>query len=645
MKKLENYFNKIRKKFSKSNNISLYKFKKNNSKHRDMKKIFREIYSLLSQEFKRTKQNIKHFDIKSWKNINIIGIVIFAVALFGIGYLYLDKEKLIVNESKDEAKLYKILNDGERFYYAKEYDKAIDKYLEFVSKDDNPIWYAKISEVLSVKGQYEEAKKYIEHTKNALAKYKEKNDNKEDYGDILNYIVFNEFINKDYDNAIKDGEEALKEVKDHKRLNKTMLATYIVSGNIDKAQILLNNYSLDKKSSYDMAEYARMLILLDRWDEGFKVLKEAWYLDKDEYKIYDVIAQMSDFNRDLMLQKIGELINNNKEEICYKVWLSKVYSIRPETKTEALSILNELREQDIGKIQVRIMTSLLVQSFDKDDEVFYERDTEHFKEYGDDEIINSIIREYGDDYRVLHTAGWYYLNKKDYKRAMDFCIKSMEKNKDYPDNYGFLIPAILKGLNRPNDGEPYFRTALYEEPYNYNIALNIANFYWHTNQNSERANEYFYLASLIRPKDAEIKYNMAMIYINANNMVYAIDALNQCIKIDETVPKYHRTLGAIYMTLGKTEEGIKETRRAYDIDKNDILNMNNAGCYYINFTDDVQRGVYNITKAHEGLSNDTDKYIKDTITQNYNKVKKLIDDIEKAKGGDDIEVPELILFY
>ncbi len=611
---MKNILNKI---------ISTFKELGKNLKVEDIKLAFKE-------EFLRTKSAFKNFDIKNKRFLNFSMIIVFAVVIFAGGICKFQKIEKINTISR-----LTILNDGEKAFYNREYEKAIERYEEFFKKDGNPIWYAKISEVYAVEGNLEESRKYITMAKEEENNFKS-NASKYDgfdniHMELFNYIVFNEYMNKDYDVALKDGEEYLNVYKDNKSLIKTMIALYKVTDKIDKARELLLTYPVDNESSYDKAEFARMLILIDKWDDGFKALKEAWNLDKDEYKVYDIIAQIAAYNRDELIQKIAKLIEGEPNEPAYKVWLAKVYSIKSETSDQSIELLEEIKNYDIGKIQINFMKATMLQDIKEKEAA--------------DEIIKKIIQEYPEDYRVLHTAGWYYFNKKKYDIAMDFCTKSIEKNKNYPDNYGFLMPEILKAMNKPLEGEPYFRTAMYREPYNYNMLLNIGSFYWHSNKNSEKALEYFGQATAIKPEDSEIKYNMAMINIDENKMDDAINILNQCIKINETIPKYHRTLGTVYMLQGKNEQGIKETRIAYQQDKNDVLNLNNAGCYYINFTNDLERGVYNLQEAYKGLNASNDEYTKTTIKENYEKAKKLLEDYDKGKEGETLTVPELVLFY
>ena len=530
---------------------------------------------------------------------------------------------ILPSSLKAEEKKYIITdNKAEEYFYAGDYTNAIDEYIKIASKyPEAPIWDAKIAEVNSVTGDIVDSEKYIKIAK----AFKSKD------GYVLNYIVFTEFMNKDLDAARADGTEALKLNKNNKNLIKTMFTVYMSSNQNAEAKDLLTRYPVNTKSSYDIAEYSRMLMLLDDWDNGLKELNTAWKLNPDEFKVYDVLSQIATYNGDLLLQKITDLSTANPKEVSYKMWLAKIYSLHEASAEQSQTLLTSIANENIGNIEVKLIEAAVLQNSNKMDQ--------------GDALITQVIKQYPNNYSVLHAAGWYYLNKKDYTNAMKYCKASIVKNKDYTDNYGFLMPEILKAEGKNSEGEPYFRTALLKEPYNYNIMLSLANYYWYTTKDSGKAMEYFQLAATIKPNDPEIKYNMALIMLTNKNDTEAINLLNQCIKLDSSVGKYYRSLGTVYMLRKDYPNAILNIRGAYSDNENDILALNNAGCYYIIVESNLQRGLYNLQKAYEGINNNYDQYTKDTITANYKKAQKLQSDFDNGSDNQVIKIPEFIFLY
>jgi predicted Zn-dependent protease len=528
----------------------------------------------------------------------------------------------IITITQKNNDLSKLVAEAEKHYYAQEYNLAIEKYGVLSEKDTlSPKWNLKIAEIYSVMHDFDNSLKYIDLSK----KYEEID------ASSYNHMVFTEFMNGKYEQALKDGNLALIKYPNDNSLIKTMFTVYMANKKITEAKEIIYRYNVDVKSSYDTAEYARMLMLIGKWEEGYSKLKLAFELNKDEYKIYDVLAQISSYNKDLLLQNITALSKSYPNDLAYKMWLAKIYSLSIDTVDEANKLIDEISSKDIGTMQIKLIKANVYKNLD---------DTEK-----SDKLIEDVISDNPDDYRGYHSAGWYYLYKSDYEKASEYCNKSIQINSDYPDNYGFLMPEILKHGSSKLAAEPYYRTALYKEPYNYNIMLSLANYYWHTSDDIYKALEYFNFASIIKPYDVEIKYNMALINIFDGRGDEAIEVLNVCSKLDQSVPKYHRTLSTIYMTQNKAVEAKAEIESAYDADEEDILTLNNIGCYYISMEQNVEKGLDNITKAFQGLNDSYDEYTKKIIVENYDKVQKLKQNYSKGKDNEELKIPEFTLFY
>ena len=80
------------------------------------------------------------------------------------------------------------------------------------------------------------------------------------------------------------------------------------------------------------------------------------------------------------------------------------------------------------------------------------------------------------------------------------------------------------------------------------------------------------------------------------------------------------------------------------INNDDILTLNNAGCYYISVENNISRGYENIKGAYDKISNSTDKETKKYITKNYEKAKALYDKYNNDSDAK-FEIPDLHLFY
>ena len=541
--------------------------------------------------------------------------------------------KSVTQTNKAEVSI--ATNSAEAAFYNKKYDAAIAGYTKLQEEEEWPIWNVKIAEVYSVKGDFVKSNEIIQEvyeTRNKIIDTKKEEIDTIEIKDreLANYIVFTTLMNGEEKKALEYGEIFIQEYPNDKNLLKTMFTVYMVNGNKDKAKEIVDNYSTSDETASDIAILARMNMLVDDFDKGFTLLKDAWYKDKNEIKIFDVIAQIADYNQTDILDRISKLEKNDPDELSYKIWKAKIYSMSKESAEKADELVNDLEDEDVGSINLALIKSNMYQSMG---EVEKSKD-----------VLEEIIKSDPDSFIGYHAAAWQAYNNKEYNEAFKYCEKSIIMNKDYPDNYGFLIPEIMTKQKKTEEVEPYFRTALYKEPFNYNIIIKIAEYYGNTVQDASKALHYYDLASKIMPNDAEIYYNMALIKINTQREDEAVELLKKSISLSNKIPKYHRALGTVYLNKEKNEEALKEIRNAYAIDKKDILTLNNAGCYYIAIDGDVDRAMVNIKAAYDGINEKTSAEDKDTITQNYNRVKNLSDAYNKRNGAT-LTVPDLKLFY
>lgn len=586
-----------------------------------MEKFLKKIkgfFNKLGEQYKKLSSKDQRID----SIVTVVGVMLFAfIVMFSVQRMIGAKAINIANNKAEES------------FYEGEYEAALSEYEKLQEGDKWPLYTAKMAEIYSVKGDYDKSNNLLEdayNKRNDLVDTNGKSKYNDVDGDLGNLIAFTTLMNGDNKKALEYGEFFMNQNNGDKNLKRTMFTIYMANGERDKAKKIIEDYDVDSESSYDLALYARMNMLVDEWDKGFDILKDAWYKNKDEIKVFDVIAQIVAYNRDSVTEKLITLSEKNPDEVCYKVWLIKCYSMLEETTDEANRLLDEVKDQDLGNVVFKTVVAKIYQHSDKKEQA--------------EEIINGIIKSEKNSFIGHHTSAWLYFDMGDYDKAFELCKKSILENKDYPDNYGFLIPDIMIKKQQSKVAEPYLRIAMEKEPFNYNIILKVADYYWYTAHDADKAYEYFNLASLIKPNDPEIYYNMAMIKINAGKETEAIGLLKKSIKIDETSTKYYRTLGTVYLNEDKTKDAIDAIRQAYSVDKSNILTLNNAGCFYISIEGDLERGMRNLKAAYDGITDTTDVDTKNSINENYQKAKALYDAYNKNDGSK-LTVPEFILFY
>ena len=472
-------------------------------------------------------------------------------------------------------------NKAEQYYYDGKFDDAINEYISMQNDDSWPIWTVKAAEVYSIKGDITQSDNLLREAIVKRDKLMLESGDKyiEQDKELINQVVFTFYINNELDQAESFGEYYLPTYNTYKPLLKTMFAIYLAKGDNKSAKEIVDSYPVDNESAYDLAILAKMQIMLGNYDDGLENLKKSYDLDKNEIKSFDVIMETCEFDKSKLLNKIKKLSEENPKEEAYEVWLDEI---------------NALEESNIDLSEV-ITDKIDVDKLDK------------------------------DSYVYNYVEAWKYYNKGQYDKALEACNAAIIANPEYANTFGILIPKILIATENSDKVEGYFRTAIYNEPFNYNLITSIGKIYENDLQNYEKAKETFnFVLSLNKDEDA-IYYDLAFVDLAMENTDEAIVDLKKAISINEDYYKYYRTLGTVYFNNKDYDKAIESIKKAYSLNENDVLSLNNAACYYVMVDKDIWRGYSNIESAYNDMPSDLDQELKDLITNNYEAIKKVYD--------------------
>lgn len=527
-------------------------------------------------------------------------------------------------------------NSAEYLYYENENDKAIEEYRKMQENDNWPIWTVKIADIYSLQGEKEKSNTLL---KEALIKrdkvikaegyeaYKEKD------LELIKSMLFTFTLNQEYGDVISFGEQYIKDYGQNKDIAKILFIAYLQNNNEYKAEELLDTYPLDEKSSHDIATYANMNILINRWDKGIDLLKDAWNIDNNDIKIFNVIREMYLFDKDSLIEELKNRINDSNEDE-YKVFLAAAYSMDKNSTDKALKLINELDNKKIDTIN----TDLIKQ------EVYNNSNNESMKqEYLEDAIHKSKAID-KESYSTYYLLSLKALSNGKYDEALTYAKKSINSNINNGESFGILIPSILNGKKDFNTIEIYYREAMKKEPFNYEIILNLANYYTNYVSNDEKAKEYYKFAINLRKNNSDLYKKLAEIDIKDEKYEDAIENIKEAIEIDDNIQEYYTTLGALYLIEGNYEEGIEVTRKAYSMNDKDVRALNNAAWYYLVVEKDLLRGFENLKAAYSEISAGMTDEDKNIIIENYNSIKNAYDKY-MADETEEFNIKDLKLIY
>ena len=587
----------------------------------------------LGKSINRTSKKINN----TYKKINEKNPYIEPVVMIGIPCLFVLAMILGIKNFTTVEEINITKNSAEYLYYENKYDESIEEYNKMQKEENWPIWTVKSADIYSIKGDIKKSSSLLKEAiikRDRIIKEEGFDNYKDKDIELINSMLFTFIMNKEYDEAISLGEQYINEYGRNKEILKTLFAAYISNNHIYKAEMLTEEYPIDEKSAYDVCVLANMNMLINRWDKGLELLKDAWYLDKNELKIYDVIEDMSSFNNEKLIESIQAKIENNTNEDAYKMLLAKAYSVSKETANDAEELMKDLDDNNVDGIASDFINYEICKSRNNNSEA------EEYLEAAE----RKAEKEKKDSYVTYYISAVKAFNNEKYEEAFNLAKKSIIANQEYTNNYESLIPDILLAKGNIKPTEAYFRTAMKKEPYNYETIIKIANYYSNYESNNEKARNYYELALNIKKDDSELYFKLAKLDIVDEKWEDASNNLKEAIKIEEDNPEYYRTLGAVYLKSSKNEEGIELTRKAYSMNEKDILALNNAGWYYLMVENDIARGYENIKAAYEEIPASMDESTKNSLIENYNKSKEVYDKFLKD-SSQEFKITGLKLFY
>lgn len=587
----------------------------------------------LGKSINRTSKKINN----TYKKMNEKNPYIEPVVMIGIPCLFVLTMILGIKSFTTVEEINITKNSAEYLYYENKYDESIEEYNKMQKEENWPIWTVKSADIYSIKGDIKKSSSLLKEAiikRDRIIKEEGFDNYKDKDIELINSMLFTFIMNKEYDEAISLGEQYINEYGRNKEILKTLFSAYISNNHIYKAEMLTEEYPIDEKSAYDVCVLANMNMLINRWDKGLELLKDAWYLDKNELKIYDVIEDMSSFNNEKLIESIQAKIENNTNEDAYKMLLAKAYSVSKETANDAEELMKDLDDNNVDGIASDFINYEICKSRNNNSEA------EEYLEAAE----RKAEKEKKDSYVTYYISAVKAFNNEKYEEAFNLAKKSIIANQEYTNNYESLIPDILLAKGNIKPTEAYFRTAMKKEPYNYETIIKIANYYSNYESNNEKARNYYELALNIKKDDSELYFKLAKLDIVDEKWEDASNNLKEAIKIEEDNPEYYRTLGAVYLKSSKNEEGIELTRKAYSMNEKDILALNNAGWYYLMVENDIARGYENIKAAYEEIPASMDESTKNSLIENYNKSKEVYDKFLKD-SSQEFKITGLKLFY
>lgn len=510
-------------------------------------------------------------------------------------------------------------NSAEAFYYENKYEDAIKEYTKMQDDDEWPIYSAKIADLYSLRGEIEKSNDLLKEViikRDKIITEQDYENIKDKDRELINSVILTFTLNKNYDDAISLGEDYINEYGKDNKIISTLFLAYLSNEEINNAKRIIDDYDYNKENAYDLAYIANMKMLTKNYNEGLDLLKDAINIDKNELKIYDVVDNIYAFNKDELIDSLKEKLQI-KDNYEYKILLARAYSNSKIYSNDAIEIINSL-DIDNDSIGVNLIKYNAYKNINN-------------KEFMNclEDAISKSKEVNKDSYITYYLLGVQALENNKFDDALSNAKKSVGLNNNYLKSYSYLIPKIYIGKGQFDSIEGYYRKALESEPFNYKLIVDIADYYSNYETSNDKAEYYYNLALNIRNNDDTLYKKIADLNMRDNNIEEAINNLKNAIEANEENGDYYRILGAIYLNNEDYEEGIKFTRKAYEINSEDVKALNNAAWYYLFVENNIERSYENIKSAFNDITNSISEEDKNIIIENYTQVKRAYEREEK----------------
>lgn len=138
--------------------------------------------------------------------------------------------------------------------------------------------------------------------------------------DLANSIVFNSFMNGEFKKSSEYGQMFMQLYPDDVNLLKTMFAVYIANNETAKAEEIINIFMNESSDSDKLVIAGKMKLFIGKYEDGLKLLEEAYKINENNINIFDALEDVSRYNKNTIIDSINKLIEKDKNNQSYKLF-------------------------------------------------------------------------------------------------------------------------------------------------------------------------------------------------------------------------------------------------------------------------------------------------------------------------------------
>lgn len=428
-------------------------------------------------------------------------------------------------------------------------------------------------------------------------------------------------------NSLEEAREVLdknvQNLGNEVRFKEKEILYNLLSNNPDNALFIYNGIDLSSVSDIDdIISYSKLSIIFNRFDNSLNGVVKILASDPENTDVLSIIDTIKYYDMNKANDSLNSLIESHGATPELRL-IRAIINIKDVSKTQLnLEDVYEFSKKYHGNMLSNGIKIDILTNANRLDEV--------------DVILNELKSIEDKNFYVYYILAKYNLKLQNYNESLNNITQSIKLNSNFLLSYDVLLNVLI-GQNKILNINYFYLKMKSLDILNTYIDKEFVLKYTNDLNDINSALDILEFSSKVSIYESGLKYQAAKIYIDLKKYEEAKVKLREAISLNED-SIYVRTYGVLLLNMGEEGPGIDSIRRAYELNPNDILNLNNAGAYYTNVEKNIQRSFSNIEAAYEGLDDSYSEYEAFIIRENYFKLKAIYDSATGEVLSEDIPV-------
>lgn len=447
--------------------------------------------------------------------------------------------------------------------------------------------------------------------------------NQSDHKNNVYKLLDNLFLYNSLEEAREILDKNVQNLGDEIRFKEKEILYNLLSNNPDNALFIYNGIDLSSINDIDdIISYSKLSVIFNRFDNSLNGIIKTLASDPENTDVLSVIDMIKYYDMNKANDSLNFFIESQGATPELR-FIRAIINIKDVSKTQSnLEDVYEFSKKYHGNMLSNGIRLEILTNANRLDDV--------------DVLLNELKSIKDKNFYVYYILAKHNLKLQNYNESLNNITQSIKLNSDFALSYDVLL-NVLVGQNKILNMNYFYLKMKSLDILNTYIDKEFVLKYTNEFNDVNSALDILKFSNKISIYESGLKYQATKIYIDLKKYEEAKVKLREAIALNED-SIYVRTYGVLLLNMGEVGPGIDSIRRAYELNPKDILNLNNAGAYYANIENNIQRAFSNVESAYEGLDDSYSEYEAFIIRENYFKLKAIYDNATGETLSEEIPI-------